>query len=78
MRTGRPIITLMQFAPAAGEWPLGAAAAGPLEHPAQSRPLRQQRAARPAGPFSQNLRAYWPEQQILDGTWAPPYVTRFR
>jgi hypothetical protein len=31
----------------------------------------------PAGPFSLYLRAYWPEQQILDGTWIPPLVTRF-
>ena len=31
----------------------------------------------PAGPFSLYLRAYWPEQQILDGTWTPPHVTRF-
>jgi hypothetical protein len=31
----------------------------------------------PAGPFSLYLRAYWPEQPILDGTWAPPPVTRF-
>jgi hypothetical protein len=31
----------------------------------------------PAGPFSLYLRAYWPERQILDGTWAPPPVTRF-
>jgi hypothetical protein len=31
----------------------------------------------PAGPFSLYLRAYWPEQQILDGTWAPPPVIRF-
>ena len=32
----------------------------------------------PAGPFSLYLRAYWPEQPILDGTWTPPPVTRFR
>ena len=31
----------------------------------------------PAGPFSLYLRAYWPEQPILDGTWTPPPVTRF-
>jgi hypothetical protein len=31
----------------------------------------------PAGPFSLYLRAYWPEQPILDGTWAPPPVIRF-
>jgi hypothetical protein len=32
----------------------------------------------PAGPFSLYLRSYWPEQPILDGTWTPPPVTRFR
>jgi len=32
----------------------------------------------PAGPFSLYLRAYWPEPPILDGTWTPPPVTRFR
>jgi hypothetical protein len=32
----------------------------------------------PAGPFSLYMRAYWPERQILDGTWTPPPVTRFR
>jgi hypothetical protein len=32
----------------------------------------------PDGPFSLYLRAYWPEQPILDGTWAPPPVIRFR
>jgi len=31
----------------------------------------------PAGPFSLYLRAYWPGQQILDGTWTPPPVIRF-
>jgi hypothetical protein len=31
----------------------------------------------PAGPFSLYLRAYWPKQPILDGTWTPPPVTRF-
>lgn len=30
----------------------------------------------PDGPFSLYLRAYWPAQQILNGTWAPPPVTR--
>jgi hypothetical protein len=30
----------------------------------------------PAGPFSLYLRAYWPEQPILDGTWTPPPVRR--
>ena len=32
----------------------------------------------PDGQFSLYLRAYWPEQPILDGTWSPPPVTRFR
>jgi hypothetical protein len=32
----------------------------------------------PGGPFSLYLRAYWPEPPILDGTWTPPPVTRFR
>ena len=32
----------------------------------------------PDGPFSLYLRAYWPQPPILDGTWAPPPVTRFR
>jgi hypothetical protein len=32
----------------------------------------------PPGPFSLYLRAYWPQPQILDGTWTPPPVTRFR
>jgi hypothetical protein len=32
----------------------------------------------PSGPFSLYLRAYWPQQPILDGTWVPPPVTRFR
>jgi len=31
----------------------------------------------PAGSFSLYLRAYWPEQPILDGAWAPPPVIRF-
>ena len=31
----------------------------------------------PSGPFSLYLRAYWPGQPILDGTWTPPPVTRF-
>jgi hypothetical protein len=30
----------------------------------------------PSGPFSLYLRAYWPEQPILDGGWTPPPVTR--
>ena len=32
----------------------------------------------PTGPFSLFMRAYWPEQPILDGAWTPPPVTRFR
>ena len=32
----------------------------------------------PSGPFSLYLRAYWPQQPILDGAWVPPAVTRFR
>ena len=34
-----------------------------------------QLAAGPAGNFSIWLRAYWPDQAILDGTWKPPVVT---
>jgi hypothetical protein len=30
----------------------------------------------PAGAFSIWLRAYWPDQAILDGTWTPPTVSR--
>ena len=30
----------------------------------------------PAGEFSIWLRAYWPGQAILDGTWKPPIVSR--
>ena len=29
-----------------------------------------------AGVFSIWLRAYWPDQAILDGTWTPPTVAR--
>ena len=29
----------------------------------------------PEGPFSLYIRAYWPENAILDGTWTPPAVT---
>jgi hypothetical protein len=39
--------------------------------------LRSNWLAAPAGPFSLYLRAYWPGQPILDGTWTPPPVTRF-
>ena len=31
----------------------------------------------PAGPFSLYLRAYWPEPQILDGSWIRRLVRRF-
>ncbi len=30
----------------------------------------------PAGPFSLYLRAYWPEQAVVDGAWVPPPVVR--
>ncbi|MFF7340050.1 DUF1254 domain-containing protein [Streptomyces sp. NPDC008163] len=30
----------------------------------------------PDGRFSLYLRAYWPEQPVVDGTWRPPAVTR--
>jgi hypothetical protein len=29
----------------------------------------------PTGDFSIWLRAYWPDQAILDGTWKPPVVS---
>jgi hypothetical protein len=38
--------------------------------------LRRNWLPAPAGPFSLYLRAYWPDQQILDGTWTPPPVAR--
>ena len=38
--------------------------------------LRRNWLPAPPGPFSLYLRAYWPDQQILDGTWTPPPVTR--
>ena len=25
-----------------------------------------------SGPFTMNLRLYWPKAQVLDGTWTPP------
>ena len=28
----------------------------------------------PVGPFSLYMRAYWPDQAILDGTWKPPAI----
>ncbi|WP_431896205.1 DUF1254 domain-containing protein [Nonomuraea sp. bgisy101] len=30
----------------------------------------------PAGGFNLILRMYWPEQSVVDGTWAPPPVTK--
>jgi hypothetical protein len=30
----------------------------------------------PEGAFSLYLRAYWPESQVMDGTWTPPGVSR--
>ncbi len=32
----------------------------------------------PKGNFSIWLRAYWPDQAILDGTWKPPAITKVR
>ena len=32
----------------------------------------------PAGEFSLWLRAYWPEQAMLDGTWKPPAINKIR
>ena len=29
-----------------------------------------------SGPFTMNLRLYWPKPEVLDGSWAPPPVTR--
>ena len=29
-----------------------------------------------SGPFSLNLRIYWPRPQVLDGTWKPPALQR--
>jgi len=31
----------------------------------------------PNGNFSIWLRAYWPDQAVLDGTWKPPVITRY-
>ncbi|WP_232423258.1 DUF1254 domain-containing protein [Mycobacterium sp. 155] len=28
----------------------------------------------PGGPFSLYIRAYWPDQSVLDGTWQPPKI----
>jgi hypothetical protein len=30
----------------------------------------------PNGPFTMNLRLYWPKPDVLDGSWAPPPVKR--
>ena len=30
----------------------------------------------PSGNFSIWLRAYWPDQVVLDGTWQPPVIRR--
>jgi hypothetical protein len=30
----------------------------------------------PSGNFSIWLRAYWPEEAVLEGTWKPPMITR--
>lgn len=30
----------------------------------------------PDGPFSLYIRAYWPDQAILDGTWTPPAIEK--
>jgi len=29
-----------------------------------------------SGPFSMTMRLYWPESEVLDGTWSPPPVRR--
>jgi len=46
--------------------------------PPQDDDLRSNWLPAPDGPFCLYLRAYWPRQPILDGTWTPPPVTRFR
>jgi hypothetical protein len=46
--------------------------------PPEDDDLRSNWLPAPAGPFSLYLRAYWPEPPILDGTWTPPPVIRFR
>jgi hypothetical protein len=30
----------------------------------------------PTGDFSLHVRAYWPKEAVLDGTWTPPRVTK--
>ncbi|MGC2225209.1 MAG: DUF1214 domain-containing protein [Methylocella sp.] len=32
--------------------------------------------APPNGPFTMNLRLYWPKPDVLDGSWVPPPVKR--
>jgi hypothetical protein len=32
----------------------------------------------PSGKFSLYLRAYWPEQPILNGQWQPPVICHMR
>ena len=32
----------------------------------------------PNGTFSLYIRAYWPDQAILDGSWQPPVVSQIR
>jgi hypothetical protein len=32
----------------------------------------------PDGTFSLYIRAYWPENAILDGTWTPPVVEKVK
>jgi hypothetical protein len=32
----------------------------------------------PEGPFSLYIRAYWPENALLDGTWTPPIVEKVK
>jgi hypothetical protein len=56
-----------------GSLTLTASAAPPEDDELQSNWLPA-----PAGPFCLFMRAYWPEQAIIDGTWTPPPVTRFR
>jgi hypothetical protein len=46
--------------------------------PPEDEDLRSNWLPAPAGPFSLYLRAYWPGEPILDGSWVPPHVTRFR
>jgi hypothetical protein len=32
----------------------------------------------PNGMFSLYIRAYWPDQAVLDGTWTPPKIEKVR